>query len=54
MFPEGIGEELEQGEDSCGSRCGRLCAGGGCAGEEEVEETEAYGVACCVESMGLS
>lgn len=36
MFPEGVGEELEEGEDSSGPRGRGLCAGGGCAGEEKV------------------
>lgn len=41
MFPKRVGEELEEGEDTCGTRCGGLCTGGGCAREEQVEETEA-------------
>ncbi len=46
--PEGVGEELEEGEDAGGA------GGGGGAVEEEGEETEAEGVACFVESGGVA
>ena len=44
--PECVGDELEEGEDACGT--GGWMRGRGGAVEEEGEETLAEGVACFV------
>ena len=47
VFPEGGGDELEEGEDACGAEGGA----GGFAVEEEGEEAQAEGVALFVEAF---
>lgn len=49
MPPKGLGDPLDEGVDAGGADAGE---GVGGAGEEEVEEAKAEGVALFVEAVG--